>query len=98
MELYNTITAAMKRMSLDELLNLNKEICYAIRRKSAHDNSVKSLDFREGDLVEWVGKRGRQSGRITKKNTVTATVRTSDELGAVIWKVPYQMLTKKAGA
>jgi phage gpG-like protein len=51
-----------------------------------------SIQFEIGDEVEWDGKRGYRSGKITKKSGKTATVKATED--GVQWRVAWSFLRK----
>lgn len=78
----------LSKYSLDELRDLNHQICETIKTK---EKEV-AYSFRYGDRVEWNGKLGHRFGSVIKVNRQTVQVK--DDLTGTIWRVTASLLKK----
>lgn len=73
----------------NQLLELNAAVCRHIKfLRAAKGRAVKS-QLREGDKVQWVGKKGHKVGEVIAIKRKFAHV----SEGGYMWRVPMNMLS-----
>ena len=78
--------------NLDEqdLILLNKEIIYRLKRVRAAKSRAMKMSLNEGDTVKWTGRKGTQRGTVVSIKRKYAHV----DVGTGTWRVPMNILHK----
>ena len=71
-----------------ELLELNSQVIFHLRRTRAAKSKAIKMSLNEGDKVRWSGKRGLQMGTVVSIKRKFAHIETPTGR----WRVPMNML------
>ena len=82
------ILEQLAHLDESELLELNSQVIFHLRRTRAAKSKAMKMSLNEGDTVRWVGKRGNQHGTVVSIKRKFAHV----DVGSGIWRVPMNML------
>ena len=71
-----------------ELLELNSQVIFHLRRARAAKSKAMKMSLNEGDRVRWIGRKGLQTGTVASIKRKFAHIETSTGR----WRVPMSML------
>lgn len=80
----------ISNLNEQDLILLNKEIIYQLKRVRAAKSRAMKMSLNEGDTVKWTGRQGNQHGTVVSIKRKYAHV----DVGTGTWRVPMNMLHK----
>jgi len=82
------ILEQLAHLDESELLELNTQVIFHLRRSRSAKSKAMKMSLNEGDKVRWSGKRGLQMGTVVSIKRKFAHIETVTGR----WRVPMSML------
>ena len=90
MKTANDLRDLMDGKSYDDLRQMYEIMLQTLKNQRNFENKTAAIALSVGEKVEWIGKRGKGTGTITKINRTKAVVKDSN--GFTMWTIPMSML------